>query len=50
MIQLVFGRSRGQSLIEYSLIFALVTVVVIATVIFLGPQLASEYKTISNAL
>lgn len=50
MIERVSGRSKGQSLVEYSLIFALVVVVVIATVILLGPQLASEYKTISNAL
>lgn len=50
MIHLVSGRAKGQSLMEYALIFALVTVVVIATVIYLGPQLASEYKVISNAL
>ncbi len=50
MIGLMSRRSRGQSLVEYALIFALIVVVVIGTVIMLGPQLATEYKNISNAL
>ncbi len=50
MIELVSSRSKGQSLVEYALIFALIVVVVIGTVIMLGPQLATEYKNISNAL
>jgi Flp pilus assembly pilin Flp len=50
MSELVFRRSKGQSLMEYALLFALITGVVIVTIILLGPQLASEYKMISNAL
>lgn len=50
MIELMSSRSKGQSLVEYALIFALVVVVVIGTVIMLGPQLTLEYKNISNAL
>lgn len=50
MSELVFRRSKGQSLMEYALLFALITGVVIITIILLGPQLASEYQSISNAL
>jgi pilus assembly protein Flp/PilA len=43
-------RDRGQGLVEYALIIALVAVVVIATLILLGPQIASIFKNISNNL
>lgn len=43
-------RSRGQGLVEYALIIALVAVVVIATLILLGPQISSIFKNISNNL
>jgi pilus assembly protein Flp/PilA len=46
----IFGRSRGQGMVEYALIIALVTLVVIATLILLGPQLRSEFQNISNNL
>ena len=46
----VRGRDRGQGLVEYALIIALVAVVVIATLILLGPQIASIFKNISNNL
>jgi pilus assembly protein Flp/PilA len=44
------NRSRGQGLVEYALIIALVAVVVIGTLILLGPQIASIFKNISNNL
>ena len=44
------GRERGQGLVEYALIIALVAVVVIATLILLGPQIASIFQNISNNL
>lgn len=47
---LLSGRSKGQSLMEYALLFVLIAVVVIAILVYLGPQLASQYKIISNAL
>lgn len=50
MIGRVFGHSKGQSLMEYALLFVLIAVVVIAILVYLGPQLASQYKIISNAL
>ncbi|MGZ3638399.1 MAG: Flp family type IVb pilin [Ktedonobacterales bacterium] len=50
MTNLLSGRSRGQSLMEYALIFVLIAVVVIAILVYLGPQLSAQYKIISNAL
>jgi pilus assembly protein Flp/PilA len=45
-----FSRARGQGLVEYALIIALVAIVVIATLILLGPQIASIFQSISNSL
>lgn len=45
-----FWRSRGQSILEYSLIIALVLVVVLATLALFGPQISSAFKTIENNL
>jgi pilus assembly protein Flp/PilA len=42
--------SAGQGLVEYALIIALVAVVVIGTLILLGPQIASIFQNISNNL
>ncbi len=42
--------SRGQGLVEYALIIALVAVVVIAALILLGPQIATIFDTISSNL
>ena len=48
MLMRLFARSRGQGLVEYALIIALVAIVVIATLILLGPQIASIFQSISN--
>lgn len=50
MLERLFSRSRGQGLVEYALIIALVAIVVIGTLILLGPQIASIFKSISNNL
>lgn len=50
MSDLWSGYSKGQSLMEYALLFTLIAVVVIAILVYLGPQLASQYQIISNAL
>jgi pilus assembly protein Flp/PilA len=52
MLDRYFSRnvSRGQGLVEYALIIALVAVVVIGTLILLGPQIASIFRNISNNL
>jgi pilus assembly protein Flp/PilA len=43
-----FWRSRGQGILEYSLIIALVVVVVLGTLILLGPEISSAFRTIQN--
>jgi Flp pilus assembly pilin Flp len=44
------SRARAQSLVEYSLISALVAIVVLATLFLLGPQITSIFQTITNNL
>ena len=43
-----WAYNRGQGLVEYALIIALVAVVVIGTLILLGPQISSIFQSISN--
>jgi pilus assembly protein Flp/PilA len=50
MLDRLFRRDRGQGLIEYALIIALVAIVVIGTLILLGPQIGSIFKNINNNL
>jgi len=51
MLSRLFHRvARGQGLVEYALIIALVAVVVIGTLILLGPQIQSIFQNISNNL
>lgn len=41
---------RGQGLVEYSLIIALVAIVVIAILVLMGPQIGQIFSTITNGL
>jgi pilus assembly protein Flp/PilA len=50
MLDRVFGCERGQGVVEYALIIALVAIVVIAALILLGPQIASIFKNVNNNL
>ena|SRR5690348_1351080 len=55
MLQGRFLRSRrsaerGQGLVEYSLIIALVAIVVIAILVLMGPQIGQIFSTITNGL
>jgi pilus assembly protein Flp/PilA len=50
MLHRVMRRESGQGLVEYALIIALVAVVVIGTLILLGPQIQSIFGNISNNL
>jgi pilus assembly protein Flp/PilA len=50
MLDRIFAREEGQGLVEYALIIALVAIVVIATLILLGPQIRSIFQNISNNL
>jgi pilus assembly protein Flp/PilA len=44
------GQSRGQGMLEYALIIALVAVVVIAALVLLGPQIANIFNQVNNNL
>ena len=44
------GQSRGQGMLEYALIIALVAVVVIAALVLLGPQIAGIFNQVNNNL
>jgi Flp pilus assembly pilin Flp len=48
--QQVWRWARGQGLVEYALIFALIVLAVVGTLILFGPQIASVYKNIENAI
>ncbi len=43
-------RERGQGLVEYALIIALVAVVVIAALVVLGPRIASIFNNVNSNL
>ena len=43
-------QEKGQTLIEYALIIALIVIVVIAAMLLLGPQIARLYNTITCRL
>ena len=43
-------NEKGQGLVEYAIILALVAIVVIAVMRLLGPKLGNTYRSISNSL
>jgi pilus assembly protein Flp/PilA len=46
----MMSRARGQGMLEYALIIALVAVVVIAALVLLGPQIAAIFSKVNNNL
>lgn len=50
MLDHLFRRDRGQGLVEYALIIALVAIVVIAALVLLGPAISSIFVHINSAL
>lgn len=42
------SRARGQSLLEYTILFLLMVLAIVGSLIIFGPQLASIYKDIEN--
>jgi pilus assembly protein Flp/PilA len=44
------SSQRGQGLVEYALIIALVAIVVIAILVLMGPQIGDIFSTITNGL
>lgn len=47
---LFLPNEKGQGLVEYAIILALVAIVVIAVMRLLGPKLGNTYSSISNSL
>ena len=50
LLERLFQRDRGQGLVEYALIIALVAVVVIGILILLGPAIGSIFSNIQQNL
>ncbi len=50
MQELIKRNERGQGLVEYALIIALVAIVVIAALVLLGPAISSIFVNIDSAL
>lgn len=50
LMNLMLRRVRGQGLVEYALIIALVAIVVIGALLLLGPQIANIFDRISSQL
>ena len=47
---LFFPEEKGQGLVEYAIILALVAIVVIAVMRLMGPKLGNTYSTINSSL
>lgn len=50
MLTSVLRNQKGQGMVEYGLILALVAVVGMAGLILLGPQIAAQFTAISGQL
>jgi len=50
MIQAVLQNKKGQGMVEYGLILALIAVVVIAVLTLMGTNIKQKYQDINNAL
>ena len=50
VIMLFHPKEKGQGLVEYAIILALVAIIVIAILRLLGPKLGNTYSTIQNSL
>jgi pilus assembly protein Flp/PilA len=50
VFMLFFPKEKGQGLVEYAIILALVAIIVIAVLRLMGPKLGNTYSTIQNSL
>ena len=50
ILERMSSHARGQGMLEYALIIALVAVVVIASLVLLGPQIAGIFSRVNNNL
>jgi Flp pilus assembly pilin Flp len=41
---------RGQTLVEYGLLLALISIIIIVALLFLGPLISSMFQNVGNAL
>ena len=49
-IMLFSPKEKGQGLVEYAIILALVSIVVIAVMRLLGPKVGNTFSAISNSM
>jgi pilus assembly protein Flp/PilA len=47
---ILFLRERGQGLVEYTFILVLVSIVVIAVLLVLGPAIGNVFSNLINAI
>ena len=50
IFMLFFPQEKGQGLVEYAIILALVAILVIIVVRQMGPKLGNTYSTINSSL
>ena len=50
LIMLFSPKEKGQGLVEYAIILALVSIVVIAVMRLLGPKIDNTFSSINNSL
>jgi pilus assembly protein Flp/PilA len=50
IIMLFAPKEKGQGLVEYAIILALVAIVVIAVMRILGPKIGNTFSTINSSL
>jgi pilus assembly protein Flp/PilA len=50
VIMLFAPKEKGQGLVEYAIILALIAIVVIAVMRLLGPKIGNTFSSISNSL
>ena len=43
-------NEKGQTMVEYGLLIALISIAVIAVLVVLGPHIASFFQTVDNQL
>ena len=49
-LQKYLKNEKGQGMVEYALIIGLVSIVVIAVLVLLGPAIAAKFQSIVDAL
>jgi len=49
-LMLFFKQEKGQGLVEYSIIIALIAIVVIAIMVTLGAKVNNTFNSMSNSL